>query len=227
MKQYSELEINVKKFIVELEKGISIDDIQHKFRKGDGQNHKMADYLIADNKIILEMKSLFTDRGNNVNEKLNELVKTDDWLAKNWYGTVHLEDLIIKHPDSERFRHNIMNFAYENIKTKVIKTANKQISKTKDVLGLKDSIGGVVLLNDNVFSHNADYLSDAILHLLATQKYSSVEFVVYISKLIDKRVDFCILIDGKSKNQNYINWYMNNVFLMKWSSFNQYAIQFS
>lgn len=226
MKQHSELENNVKKFIIDHEKGISIDDIQHKFRKSNGQNHKMADYLIADNKIILEMKSLFTDRVGNINEKLNELVKTDGWLAKNWYGTVHLEDLIKKHPDSERFRHNVMNFAYENIKTKVIKEANKQICKTKEVLGLNDSIGGVILLNDNVFSHNADYLSDAILYLLATQKYPSVEFVVYISKLIDKRVDFCVLIDGESKNKKYINWYMNNVFLVNWSSFNQYAISF-
>ncbi|UDX16266.1 hypothetical protein [Salmonella enterica] len=49
MKQYSELENNVKRFIVEHEKGISIDDIHHKFRMKDGQNRKMADYLI-DNK---------------------------------------------------------------------------------------------------------------------------------------------------------------------------------
>lgn len=59
MKQYSELENNVKRFIVEHEKGISIDDIHHKFRMKDGQNRKMADYLIDNKKIILEMKSLF------------------------------------------------------------------------------------------------------------------------------------------------------------------------
>ena len=73
MKQYSELENNVKRFIVEHEKGISIDDIHHKFRMKDGQNRKMADYLINNKKIILEMKSLFSDRVKNVNDKLNEL----------------------------------------------------------------------------------------------------------------------------------------------------------
>jgi len=225
MKQHSQLEKNIQKFIIEHEKGISIDGIQNKFRKEDGQNRKMADYLIADNKIILEMKSLFSDRVDNINEKLNELVKTDGWLARNWYGSVHLEELIEKHPDSKRFRNNIMNFAYENIKTKIVKEANKQISTTKEVLNLKTSIGGLILLNDNVFSHEADYLSDEILYLLDTQKYSNVEFVIYISKLIDRRVDFCILLDSKSKNKSYIEWYMNNIFLLNWASFNQYVIQ--
>ncbi|ECU3899510.1 hypothetical protein D1Z62_21590, partial [Salmonella enterica subsp. enterica serovar Montevideo] len=166
MKQYSELENNVKRFIVEHEKGISIDDIHHKFRMKDGQNRKMADYLIDNKKIILEMKSLFSDRVKNVNDKLNELVKTDSWLAKNWHGAIHLEELIKRHPDSKRFRNDIMNFAYENIKTKIVKEANKQINATKDVLDLNDSIGGLILLNDNVFSHESNYLSDEILYLL-------------------------------------------------------------
>ncbi|ECI5048408.1 hypothetical protein DS466_25105 [Salmonella enterica subsp. enterica] len=225
MKQYSELENNIKRFIVEHEKGISIDDIHHKFRMKDGQNRKMADYLIDNKKIILEMKSLFSDRVKNVNDKLNELVKTDSWLAKNWHGAIHLEELIKRHPDSKRFRNDIINFAYENIKTKVVKEANKQINATKDVLDLNDSIGGLILLNDNVFSHGSNYLSDEILYLLGTKRYSSVEFVVYISKLIDKQVDVCVLLDSQSKNKNYIEWYMNNVFLLNWASFNKYAIK--
>lgn len=225
MKQYSELENNVKRFIVEHEKGISIDDIHHKFRMKDGQNRKMADYLIDNKKIILEMKSLFSDRVKNVNDKLNELVKTDSWLAKNWHGAIHLEELIKRHPDSKRFRNDIINFAYENIKTKIVKEANKQINATKDVLDLNDSIGGLILLNDNVFSHESNYLSDEILYLLGTKRYSSVEFVVYITKLIDKQVDVCVLLDSQSKNKNYIEWYMNNVFLLNWASFNKYAIK--
>lgn len=225
MKQYSELENNVKKFIVEHEKGVSIDDIHHMFRMKDGHNRKMADYLIDNNKIILEMKSLFSDRVNNVNAKLNELVKTDSWLAKNWHGVVHLEDLIKRHPDSKRFRNDIMNFAYENIKTKIVKEANKQIIATKDVLKLNDSVGGLILLNDNVFSHVSDYVSDEILYLLDTKRYSNVEFVVYIARMIDKRVDVCVLLDSQSKNKNYIEWYMNNVFLLNWASFNKYALK--
>lgn len=225
MKQYSELENNIKRFIVEHEKGISIDDIHHKFRMKDGQNRKMADYLIDNKKIILEMKKSFSDRVKNVNDKLNELVKTDSWLAKNWHGAIHLEELIKRHPDSKRFRNDIINFAYENIKTKVVKEANKQINATKDVLDLNDSIGGLILLNDNVFSHESNYLSDEILYLLGTKRYSSVEFVVYISKLIDKQVDVCVLLDSQSKNKNYIEWYMNNVFLLNWASFNKYAIK--
>ena len=66
---------------------------------------------------------------------------------------------------------------------------------------------------------------DEILYLLGTMRYSSVEFVVYIAKLIDKQVDVCVLLDSQSKNKNYIEWYMNNVFLLNWASFNKYAIK--
>lgn len=59
------------------------------------------------------------------------MVKTDSWLAKNWHGAIHLEELIKRHPDSKRFRNDIMNFAYENIKTKIVKEANKQINATR------------------------------------------------------------------------------------------------
>lgn len=226
MKQYSELENNFKKFIIEHEKGISIDDMQHHFRKQDGQNIKMADYLIANNKFILEMKSLFSDRETNISDKVNSLVKTGCWAGCDWFGSVHLEELIQKHPDSKRFRYDIMNYAYDNIRNKVIKTANEQISKTKEILKLNDSIGGLVLLNDNVYSHKPEYLSEEILHLLESQKYNNIEFVVYISKLVNKRVDCCILLDSNSKNKNYIKWYMKNILILNWASFNKHAIQF-
>lgn len=226
MKKHSELEDSFKKFILEHEKGTSVDDIKHKFRQANGQNHKMADFLIFNDKIILEMKSLFSDRVNNVNDKLNSLVKEDAWLSENWHGQVDLEYLIEKHPDSTRFRQRIMNFAYENIKSKVVKEASKQIGKTRDVLNLPEAIGGLILLNDKVSSLEPEYVSNEIILLLKSQKYSNVEFVIYISKLVDKRMDFCILLDSQSKNREFIEWYLSNVLMMNWASFNRYPIQF-
>ena len=39
--------------------------------------------------------------------------------------------------------------------------------------------------------------------------------MVYIAKLIDKQVDVCVLLDSQSKNKNYIEWYMNNIFFVE------------
>lgn len=225
MKKISALEKKFKQFILTHEGGISIDDIQDKFRTSDGHTQEMADFLLKENKFILEMKSIFSDRTININDKLNELVKSDDWLAKNWLGSVELEELIQKHPNSKRFRHDIMNFAYDGIRNKIIKKANKQIGATKDVLDLADSIGGLILLNDKVSSYKTDYLSEEILHLLETKKYSNIEFVVYISQLKEKNVDFIILLDSESVNKEFIEWYINNIFAVNWVSFNRYAIK--
>lgn len=37
-------------------------------------------------------------------KKINELAKTDEWLKRSWFGRVHIEELIQKHPDSDAFR---------------------------------------------------------------------------------------------------------------------------
>lgn len=63
----------------------------------------MADYLLFNNDVILEQKLLTNDRTDLINEKINELAKTDEWL-KSWFGRVHIEELIQKHPDSDAFR---------------------------------------------------------------------------------------------------------------------------
>ncbi|MDQ1223874.1 hypothetical protein [Pantoea ananatis] len=225
MKKTSALEEKFKQFILKNEGGISIDDIQDKFRTSDGHTKKMADFLLNENKFILEMKSIFSDRTINVNDKLNEIAKSDTWLAKNWFGSVHLEELIQKHPNSADFRHKIMNFAYDGIRNKIIKEAHKQIGTTKDVLKLANSIGGLILLNDKVPSYKSDYLSEEIRHLLETKKYSNIEFVVYISQLTENSVEFIILLDSESANKEFIEWYMNNILLLNWASFNKYAIK--
>lgn len=59
-------------------------------------------YLIT--MLFLEQKLLTNDRTDLINEKINELAKTDEWLKRSWFGRVHIEELIQKHPDSDAFR---------------------------------------------------------------------------------------------------------------------------
>lgn len=91
-------------FIRSKKNNIVLDDIKEDFKKNDGTNSKMADYLLFNREIILEQKLFTNDRTDLINEKLNELAKTDEWLKKCWFGSVHIEELIQKHPDSDDFR---------------------------------------------------------------------------------------------------------------------------
>lgn len=142
-KNFSKLEEKFKHFISTSLGSICLDDMKESFEKGDGRQYQMADFLLKKDKIILEMKTLFSDRSQIVNEKLNDLTKTDLWLKNNWYGEVPLEELIEKHPNSVQFRQKKLDFAYRNIKENILKKANEQLGITKKILSIPKTIGGV------------------------------------------------------------------------------------
>ncbi|EFB7611730.1 hypothetical protein HEL86_017705, partial [Escherichia coli] len=67
-------------FIRSKKNNIVLDDMKDDFKKDDGSSSKMADYLLFNNDVILEQKLLTNDRTDLINEKINELAKTDEWL---------------------------------------------------------------------------------------------------------------------------------------------------
>ncbi|HGE3727759.1 TPA: hypothetical protein ACGKQY_005096, partial [Escherichia coli] len=66
-------------FIRSKKNNIVLDDMKDDFKKDDGSSSKMADYLLFNNDVILEQKLLTNDRTDLINEKINELAKTDEW----------------------------------------------------------------------------------------------------------------------------------------------------
>lgn len=69
-------------FIRSKKNNIVLDDMKDDFKKDDGSSSKMADYLLFNNDVILEQKLLTNDRTDLINEKINELAKTDEWLKR-------------------------------------------------------------------------------------------------------------------------------------------------
>lgn len=69
-------------FIRSKKNNIVLDDMKDDFKKDDGSSSKMADYLLFNNDVILEQKLLTNDRTDLINEKINELAKTDEWLKE-------------------------------------------------------------------------------------------------------------------------------------------------
>ncbi|MCN5144499.1 hypothetical protein MLL08_06815 [Escherichia coli] len=65
-------------FIRSKKNNIVLDDMKDDFKKDDGSSSKMADYLLFNNDVILEQKLLTNDRTDLINEKINELAKTDE-----------------------------------------------------------------------------------------------------------------------------------------------------
>ena len=215
-------------FIRSKKNNIVLDDMKDDFKKDDGSSSKMADYLLFNNDVILEQKLLTNDRTDLINEKINELAKTDEWLKRSWFGRVHIEELIQKHPDSDAFRKKIMDYAYRNIKD-LVATSNRQIRATKESLNIPRAVGGLVILNESIMPYESEYVMAELNFLVENPHYEHVDFVLYISELrrsTHNIIDMSAMIKSSSPRYEFVNWYIKNVFSFDFASFFNHTIQF-
>ncbi|CAI1587297.1 hypothetical protein [Serratia fonticola] len=220
------LESIFKRFMAQDRTAKNLDDYVDEFLKPSGGQYQRADYLLDNSLFIIELKSIDTDPTPNVQQKINKMLETDEWLRRNFWGTVHIEELISKHPNAYKFRRELMDVAYRNIK-QLIRSADKQIASTKQCLNLNESIGGLVILNDNIKVLEADTTADAIEYSIVNSNYKNVEFVIYIYEALEKEtnaVNVIGIVDGESPRVDFIKWYISNVFSFNWSSFTGRAI---
>lgn len=204
----------------------NLDDYVDEFLNPSGGQYQRADYLLDNSLFIIELKSIDTDPAPNVQQKINKILDTDEWLQRNFWGAVHIEELISKHPNAYKFRRELMDVAYRNIK-QLIRSADKQIASTKQCLNLNNSIGGLIILNDNIKVLEADTTADAIEYLIVNSNYKNVEFVIYICEALEKEtnaVNVIGIVDSESPRVDFIKWYISNVFSFNWASFTGRAI---
>ncbi|HHQ6624487.1 TPA: hypothetical protein ACSTL5_000940 [Serratia fonticola] len=220
------LESIFKKFMEQDRTARNLDDYVDEFLNPNGGQYQRADYLLDNSRFIIELKSIDTDPTPNIENKLNKILETDEWLQRNFWGRVHMEELISKHPNAYKFRRELMDVAYRNIK-QLIRSAEKQIASTKLRLNLEKSIGGLIILNDNIKMLEADTTADAIEHSMINSNYKNVEFVIYIYEALEKEtntVNVIGIVDGDSPRVEFIKWYISNVFSFNWASFTGRAI---
>lgn len=218
------LEDKFRKFILESEHGKCLDNDEDTF-KG-----KRADYLVLDDYFIFEVKTLLEDRALIINEKLNDLADSDPNFPQ-FFGTVHIEEIIKKHKTPDSFRQWIVNYAARNIDS-LIRKSNKQIAETQKSLGLENSVGVLVLLNQGIQLYDNDFIYQEvsrILHKRKNNRYERqyVEIVWLINETNSKNKDVTSLfIIGPSNRNPEVDSFLK-MFQMSWASFNNYVILMS
>jgi hypothetical protein len=190
---------------------------------------KKADYLVYSRSLTLEVKSLESDRGKVLNQKLSEMANSDPSFPK-FFGTVSIESIIKAHKDSQKFRNWCMDFAGRVIKSN-IKNANVQLQQTKDALDIPRSTGVLVILNDSIPLYDDDFIFSIVSKELNKKEVNSdykrkcVEIVWFINELkLSESTASALVIKGPSlKNENSLT--ALDMLMTSWSSFNNYAIQ--
>ena len=114
---------------------------------GTYKNKQRADYLFADRRIVIELKTFMTDPSPKVEKELNKHESRDDYPVS--YGKVELQEILQHLPDGEKINKRIYRKVTRSVKN-AIRSAEDQIRDTKEIFALNESVGLLVLLNEDI-----------------------------------------------------------------------------
>lgn len=217
------LDEKFKNFVLSRKSNESIDALPNSHFKG-----QKADYLLDERTIIAEVKYLTEDRGVTLNDRLNEKANSDPTFPQ-FFGSVPVEEIINKHKDSDNFRRWVCDYTARTL-DQIIRNANHQIRDTKEALGLSNSMGLLVLLNEGVQLYDEDFVYQEVSRILHKQRNgiferNFVEAVWFINeyRALEKKVSANFFI-GPSVRNDHASVILD-MLAVDWAAHNGYALQ--
>lgn len=155
------LNVRFKTFLSQLQFAEAIDklDLPPEFDKS-----KRADYLIENRKVTVEVKSLQSDPEYKVHDELENHKKRDEYPV--FYGEMEVHKILKHLPDGEKIQKKLVDKISRSIEQS-FREADKQISATKKIFNCPDSIGLLVLLNEDISVLSPEIISYRVSQLLA------------------------------------------------------------
>lgn len=218
-----DLKARFRRFALSMSDAECIDSIDH-----TSFTAQKADYFFFRRSIVAEVKVLTEDRGKTINEKLNELANSDPTFPQ-FFGEVHVEEIIQAHRNSDSFRRWICDYAARRL-SELVRSADHQIHDTKRALQLPSSAGVLILLNEGIQLYDDDFVYQEVSRLLNRKRggayeRNNIHAVWYINeyRAEERRVSSSAFI-GPSAINNHLSDLLNMLHL-HWASENGYAIQ--
>jgi len=215
-----------KAFISQLPSAEVIDDLG---LAPEFDESKRADFLVENRKAIIEIKSLKSDPEHKIHNELEKHEERDEYPL--FYGKMEL-DKVLKHlPDGDEIQKKLFYKISRSIEQS-FRDADKQIRATREILGCPDSIGLLVLLNENISVLSPEVISYRVSQLLAKidddgsphyKNITSAWFILENFSLKTRKGDKVfpsIVIDGPAAvNQPELTRILN-ILQSKWAAFN-------
>ena len=215
-----------KAFLSQLPFAEAIDDLK---LPPEFDESKRADFLIENRKAIIELKSLESDPEHKIHTELESHQDRDEYPL--FYGELEL-DKVLKHlPDGEQIKKKLFYKISRSIEQS-FREADKQIRATKDILNCPDSIGLLVLLNEDISVLSPEIISFRVSQLLAradddgSPHYRSITSVWFILESFSLKTRKggkllpLIVIDGPGAAERPELTNILNIFQSNWAAFN-------
>lgn len=215
-----------KTFLTRLPFAEAIDELE---LPPEFDDSKRADFLIDNRKAIIELKSLESDPEHKIHTELKNHQDRDEYPL--FYGELELAKILKHLPDGVEIQKKMLYKISRSIEQS-FREADKQIRDTKDIFNCPDSIGLLVLLNEDISVLSPEIISYRVSQLLAKteddgsphyRNITSVWFILENFSLKTKeghKLLPSIVIDGPSADgKPELTNIMNNL-QSNWAAFN-------
>lgn len=224
------LENRFKQFMASLS---GVEPVDTLLPPGSFENKQRADYLLAGRRVIMELKTLKTDPSAKVETELSNHRDRGDFPLI--YGSVELPKILRHLPDGDQINQRI----YRNISRsveKAVRSAEDQISDTEEIFNLRDIVGLLVLLNENIDVLDPQVVVRRTSELLNRERtdgsmHTSIDFVwllfeSHATKLPDGFLARpSVLLEGPTASS--FDWFtpVFNWLQTSWSEFNNIPLR--
>jgi len=175
------LEDRFKSFMKSVEFAESIDDL---LVGKQYEGKRRADYLLFNRKVIVELKKLAEDTSSKVEQEIDKHRDRKDFPLI--YGQTDLQKILKHLPDGENINRRIHRNLTRSVEKK-IRSADEQFVDTKDIFNLDNSIGLLVVLNQDIEVFSPEVVLSRLGQHLCSSSPSSprvenVDFVWFLSE---------------------------------------------
>jgi hypothetical protein len=222
----SSLNDRFKTFLSRLPSAEAIDDLK---LPPEFDESKRADFLIENRKVIIELKALESDPEHKIHTELEHHQERDEYPL--FYGELKLNKVLKHLPDGEQIQKKLFYKISRSIEQS-FREADKQIHATKDILNCPNSIGVLVLLNEDISVLSPEIISYRVSQLLAktdddgSAHYKNITSVWFILENVSFKTKRghkllpSIVIDGPHAVERPELTNILNILQSSWAAFN-------
>jgi hypothetical protein len=150
----SDLRERFERFVTTLD---GFEDIDTLLKKCDPDGKRRADYLFSSRSIIVEQKALETDPGDKAQNYVHRLMEENGLIG---WGKFAVDRDTFRHlPDGTKLYRNLLHKTSSRLE-EIASDADKQTKGTREIFGLPDAAGVLIILNQgaqNLIPELLDY----------------------------------------------------------------------
>jgi hypothetical protein len=179
------------------------EDIDALLKDHDPPGKKRADYLFSERTIIVEQKTLETDPNDKPQKYMDRLMEENRFIG---FGTFSTKQVFDKLPDGDKLYKTLIH-KFTSVIEGIASNADKQTRDTRDIFGIPNAAGVLVLLNEAAQILTPDLLEYRMQDLFKTDtrdgsvRYPHYDMIIVISELHPVHVGLTKYIPTK----RYIN----------------------